>query len=171
MRELARAELGSSAWGWGQEELKDWPALQLPRLRTRAMELAHPNIHPFYDLQEHVRGWSFRPNVAGSPSYRATQISEELLWGPSINSIAEARGLQGKICVQKGLCETHCVTLQLPWWDFFSFFLLLNFIAFYIVGGVAKAKVDTKGWGNEGDGDAWHEKPKGQIKRKSENKR
>lgn len=55
--------------------------------------------------------------------------------------------------------------------EIFFLFSSLKFYCILYCWGVAKAKVDTKGWGNEGDGDAWYEKPKGQIKRKSENKR
>lgn len=136
MHELARAELGSSAWGWtsqgragdslGVRTRKSWRTEQpcnYPDSEPGLWSSPTPTFTPSMICRSTWRSWSSRPNAAESPWHRTTRgFWEKSSWGPSINSVAEVKGLQGKICVQKGLCVSHCVTLQLPWWDFSPLF-------------------------------------------------
>lgn len=114
-----------------------------------------------------------------------SDVQEESLWGSSVSSVAETRGLWPMIlcneCLHakmygKGVyCVTHRVTLQFPWQEFlfplssfaFSFlFFNLKFWFVFLGGCVTRAEGGGKGTEDAWDWHTWCERHREQIKKK-----
>lgn len=139
--ELARAMLESSPCWWGQRR-----AVGLTNPTTAQTIRTRVICWPTLIATQSVVCWSqvvygISPVDPGLQNLRDSglhwDVHKESQWGPSVNDIAETRAAnQTSDCLQwmpawksrdKGVCcVTHCVTLQFPWQDWFSFSFFLS---------------------------------------------
>ena len=112
------------------------------------------------------REWTYRPQIAGSPLRQQQYLKEESWWWPSVNSVAETRGLKpnqwliavnpSKYVWTKGYSlGLTGPQLQFPCWD--SFFHLFIYFNLYILGmSLQEQRLDAKKWRNKWDWNAWY---------------
>ena len=122
--------------------------------QNQGCELAHPhcNIQPICSVGAHGRPGPADSKLQDLHDTGQQQIiQEESQWEPSINSVAETRGLEPDRWLQltsasKDVCDSLCCTMA-SMLKFFCFFLLYFILLNFIGEVVTRAKCRNDGTG------------------------